>query len=500
MNQPRIYLTTSIPYVNARPHLGHALEFVQADVLARHHRARGRAVRLLSGTDDNALKNVAAARAAGADPAAFIAGNAAAFRDLAAPLGLSLDDFIRTSSDPRHRAGVERLWQRCAAAGDFTRRRYRGRYCTGCEQFYPEAELVDGRCPEHGTEPEQIEEENWFFALSRYTDRIAAAIRSGELVIQPEQRRNEILGLLAAGLPDISVSRPAERAAGWGIGVPGDPGQVVYVWWDALANYVTALGYAEDGSDFRDWWLDSTARVHVVGKGILRFHALTWLGQLLSAGLPLPTAIFVHDYLTTDGAKIAKSGAGGTAPVDPVALVHTYGQDAVRWWLAAGVTRVGDTDYTDRALVERHDADLANGLGNLVNRTLTLITKRRGGVLPDLAPDPDAAELHRDLATLPGRIDQALARFDLRAATAALVRTAGSINRYLQTAQPWRLPGDDPRFDRILATALAGCRLLAAELGPFVPAGAERLRDQLGSGPRVGAAAPVFPQFASAAR
>lgn len=490
MNEQRIYLTTSIPYVNARPHLGHALEFVQADILARHYRHRDRPVRLLSGTDDNALKNVTAARATGAEPAAFVAGNADAFERLAGPLGLSLDDFIRTSSDPRHRPGVEVIWRRCAAAGDFSKRTYRGRYCAGCEQFYPESELIEGRCPEHGTVPAEVDEENWFFALSRYEERIRTAIRSGEVIIEPEQRRNEILALIDAGLPDISVSRPAARSGGWGVGVPGDPDQVIYVWWDALANYVTSLGYAQDADDYRAWWRDSTDRIHVIGKGIVRFHALTWLGQLLSAGLPLPTAIFVHDYLTTGGNKIAKSASA--PPVDPEQLLQTYGQDAVRWWLAAGVTRVGDTDYTDRALIERHDADLANGLGNLVNRTVSLIHRRRNGTLPSLAPDPGPADVLHQVWQLPGQVDIALTRFDLRTAAGTSIESAGAVNRYLQVTQPWLLDDADPRLDQILATALSACRVVVDELTPFVPAGAARLARQVGVGPSVGAADPVF--------
>ncbi|WP_152363868.1 methionine--tRNA ligase [Microlunatus speluncae] len=494
MNDQRVYVTTSIPYVNARPHLGHALEFVQADILARHHRHRGRPVRLLSGTDDNALKNVTAARTTGADPAAFVAGNAAAFERLADPLGLSLDDFIRTSIDPRHRPGVERIWRRCAAAGDLFRRRYAGRYCAGCEQFLTDAELIDGLCPEHRTAPEPVEEENWFFALSRYAERIRAAIESGSVRIEPEPKQNEVLSLIDAGLPDISVSRPAARASGWGIGVPDDPSQVIYVWWDALANYVTSLGYAADGADYRTWWQGSDRRIHVIGKGITRFHALTWLGQLLSADLPLPTAIFVHDYLTVSGAKISKSSAGAE-PLDPAGLVDHYGQDAVRWWLAAGVARLGDTDFTPAALIEHHDADLANGVGNLANRAVALIIRRRGGALAALGPDPAGAELLAAAEALPALIDLALDRFDLRGATAGLIDVARAANRYLQQKEPWRLDLGDPRFDLVLGTVLTVSRVLAAELVPFVPLGASRLQRQLGSGMRVGAAKACFPQL-----
>src|SRR5690242_10658645 len=228
----RFYITTAIPYVNAAPHLGHALELVQADVLARHARRRGRPVRFLTGTDDNALKNVAAARAAGRDVRTFVDDNAARFAALRDPLALSFDDFIRTSADPRHAAGVTRLWRECAAAGDFYRRRYEGLYCAGCEQFYPEAELSGGLCPEHRTAAEHVAEENWFFRLSRYTDRLLEILESGRVRVEPPARRNEVLAFVRAGLTDFSVSRPATRAGGWGIPVPDDPDQVVYVWWD----------------------------------------------------------------------------------------------------------------------------------------------------------------------------------------------------------------------------------------------------------------------------
>ena len=242
------YITTTIPYVNARPHLGFALELVQADVLARHHRSIGEQVRFQAGTDDNSLKNVLAAEAAGVGVQEFVDASAAAFTGLAEPLSLSVDDLIRTSSDPRHRAGVERLWRACADSGDLYRRHYEGLYCVGCEQFYTPAELPDGRCPEHGTEPEQVSEENWFFRLSRYAAPLREAITSGRLRIEPAGRRHEVLALIDSGLADFSVSRPAERAGGWGIPVPGDPGQVIYVWFDALCNYVTALGYGQEGA------------------------------------------------------------------------------------------------------------------------------------------------------------------------------------------------------------------------------------------------------------
>jgi methionyl-tRNA synthetase len=499
----RFYITTAIPYVNAAPHLGHALELVQADVLARHRRLRGQPTRFLTGTDDNALKNVAAARAAGVDVRTFVDDNAARFAALRDPLALSFDDFIRTSVDPRHAAGVARLWRECAATGDFYRRRYQGLYCAGCEHFYLEAELTDDLCPEHLVTPEPVAEENWFFRLSRYTDRLLDILETGRVRVEPAARRNEVLAFVRAGLADFSVSRPSARAGGWGIPVPDDPDQVVYVWWDALTNYVTALGYGTDRADYQTWWVNSADRVHVVGKGIVRFHAVYWLALLLSAGLPLPTAVLVHDYLTADGAKLSKSAGNA---VDPTDLVGRHGGDAVRWWLLREVARVGDTDFTVERLVRRADGDLANGLGNLVNRTLTLVHKYRDGEVPQARRAPDSGEVARladACTTLADRVDRALADFDFRAATDALWSVVDEGNRLVEAARPWELASAErtgdrsaaARLDTVLTSLVRACRVLGDELQPFLPAGAERLRDQLRSGDRVGRPRPAFPRL-----
>ena len=294
-------------------------------MLARHQRLRGEPVRFLTGTDDNALKNVTAARAAGQDVRAFVDANAARFAALKHPLALSPDDFLRTSADQRHTAGVRDLWLACR--GDLYLRDYQGLYCPGCEQFYGPGE----ECTEHSGPLETVAERNWFFRLSSYQSQILDLLSSGAVQIKPAARRNEVLAFVRGGLSDFSVSRPAARADGWGIPVPGDPGQVVYVWWDALTNYVTALLSSEEL--YRRWWEESDERIHVIGKGIVRFHAVYWLALLLSAGRPLPTSILVHDYLTVDGAKISKA-AGNS--VDPVALAQQYGTDALRWWLLPG--------------------------------------------------------------------------------------------------------------------------------------------------------------------
>lgn len=536
----RVYLSTTIPYVNARPHIGHALELVQADVLARHYRRAGAQVRLQTGTDDNSLKNVLAADAAGVSVRDLVNRNAKAFASLREELSLSVDDFIRTSSDPRHRPGVERLWRACEASGDLYRRTYQGLYCTGCEQFYGPAELTAGNCPEHGVPPQPVAEENWFFRLSRFGGVLYDLIWSGELRIEPVSRRNEVLAFIAAGLDDFSASRPAGRARGWGIGVPGDPGQVIYVWWDALGNYITSLGYGQGtgASDYQRWWLGSGRRIHLAGKGVLRFHAVYWPAILLSAGLPLPTEIVVHDYLTAGGRKISKSSAPEEAG-DPAALAACYGADALRWWLIRETSRTGDTDFTVERLVSRANEDLANGLGNLVSRVVSLAHASRAGVVRPCALPPgtsrflaagadgradpgtsgeaghatraaepawpaDAGALRDTIARTPDAVRAALEQFDFRAAALAVWQIVEQANRYAETAQPWLLasaeragqPGAGRRLDEVLGALLAACQVLAAQLWPFVPDLAARVACACaGEAGRLPRPDPVFPRI-----
>jgi methionyl-tRNA synthetase len=501
MTAPHTYITTTIPYVNARPHIGFALEVVQADVLARFGRQHGDRIRFQAGTDDNSLKNVLAAQAAGQSVREFVDRNAEAFLALSPALSLTVDDVIRTSRDQRHRPGVERFWQACAAAGDLYRKRYEGLYCTGCEQFYSPAELRAGRCPEHDSEPQRVAEENWFFRLSRYGAALRQAITQGELRIEPAGRRNEVLAFIDGGLEDFSVSRPAERAGGWGIPVPGDPSQVIYVWFDALCNYVTALGYGTGDDAYRDWWTGAGRRVHLLGKGVLRFHAVYWPAMLLSSGQPLPTDIFVHDYLTAGGRKISKS-SGSAA--DPIALAAEYGPDAVRWWLLREVPRVGDADFTVERLIARADDELANGLGNLVNRVVAMIHRYRGGRVP--AAQPGAEDLGAAIGQAGGLIAAALADFDFRQATAAVWAIADEANRFINRIRPWELAraekdGDGQRLDAVLGGLFQACLALGRELAPFLPDAAERIIGQCT--PRDGllpAASPVFRRLSPGSR
>jgi methionyl-tRNA synthetase len=541
MSAARVYISTTIPYVNGRPHLGHALELVQADVLARHHRLAGTEVRFQTGTDDNALKNVLAADAEGISTRELVDRNAAAFAELRGPLRLSFDDFIRTSSDPRHLPGVERLWRACAASGDLYRRPYEGLYCVGCEQFYKPDELPGGRCPEHGTRPQQVAEENWFFRLSRYAGQLHELISSGRLRIEPAARRNEVLGLIGAGtgLEDFSVSRSTDRARGWGIPVPGDPSQVIYVWWDALGNYITALGYGSGADDYQHWWGGADRRIHLAGKGVLRFHAVYWPAILLSAGEPLPTDILVHDYLTIDGRKISKSAAGAAGNLagpaalaspaglpGPAGLASRFGTDALRWWLLREVPRVGDTDFTAGRLIARANDDLANDLGNLVNRVVSLVHRYRDGKVPQpgelsdgwpgelsdgwpgelsdgwpgepsggrpgerpggrsegepgsaaSVPLPDPSLLLAACRNAPGRVQDALDAYDFRAAAAAIWDIVDQANRYVERTEPWHLArahraGDASagrRLDAVLEVLIGASRVLACQLAPFVP-------------------------------
>ena len=333
------FVSTSIPYVNAPPHVGFALELVQADVIARSRRQRGDDVFFLTGTDENALKNVQVAQDLGLTPRELCDLNAPAFERLVTALNASVNGFIRTST-PEHHTGARQLWEACRAE-DIFRKAYQGLYCIGCEDFYTESELTDGRCPIHGTVPESVSEENWFFDLARYQQALDERLDGGDLTVAPLTRRNEALSFVRQGLRSFSISRSRSRSGDWGVEVPGDPDQTMYVWFDALANYVTGIGYGSAPADFERYWLSADERIHVIGKDILRFHAIQWPATLLSAGLPLPTAVCVHGFLTVDGEKISKSS--GTA-VDPIPIIERYGADALRYYLLRAIPAGADGD------------------------------------------------------------------------------------------------------------------------------------------------------------
>jgi methionyl-tRNA synthetase len=492
------YITTAIPYVNAPPHLGFALEAVLADVIARHRRLRGDEVRFQSGTDDNSLKNVRAAEQAGVATETLVRQNAARFAGLASCLALSYDDFLGTSVDERHRRGVVALWRACRASGDLYKRRYRGLYCLGCEAFCNPDELPDGRCPEHGSAPEVVEEENWFFRLSRHRDRILRLIESGALAITPASSRNEVLAFLRAGLEDVSVSRATARARGWGIPVPDDDSQVVYVWLDALGNYINALDWAGQGAAYGRFWSGPGRRVHVVGKGIVRFHAVIWPALLLSAGLPLPTDLVVHGYLTVEGQKIGKSRGNA---VDPEELVARFGRDAVRHFLLRHVRPFADSDFSEARLRAARDAELADQLGNLVRRTVTLLQRQPSGApptTPSVAQAPDQ-ELRARAGRLPAALDEAFARFATDEGLGAVFDFIAATNRYLEQTAPWKLHGDPGRLLVVLGHAREAVRIGSLALAPFLPETAEAITTQLGERPPIAGTWPEALRWREAA-
>lgn len=489
--QPRWYVTTAIPYVNARPHIGFALEIVLTDALARYHRLKGDDTWFLTGTDDNSLKNVRAAEKEGMPTQEFVNLNAASFEGLRGPLNLSFDDFIRTSVDSRHTAGVRKLWEAAARNGDIYTKPYRGLYCVGCEQFYTEDELIDGLCPEHLTRPEEVEEVNYFFRLSRYADQLIDLIETNKLRIVPQTRRNEVLSFIRRGLEDFSVSRSQTRAHGWGIPVPGDDSQVMYVWFDALGNYITALGYADNGPLYQRYWVDNPSRTHVIGKGIVRFHAVYWPAMLLSAGVPLPTTIFVHGYVTVEGEKISKS-LGNV--IDPVELVQEYGTDAVRYYLLREIPATDDGDFALERFIRTGNSDLADRLGNLLNRVVSMVARYYGGAVP--APAEQQEEADHDLIAaaqgLDARVDAAMERFAPHEALAAIWDLVNAANKYVEDMKPWALvkarkssdsaeaAHAEARLATVLYNLAEALRLIAHYCVPFIPATAEALAAQLG--------------------
>ncbi len=460
------FISTSIPYVNARPHLGHALEFVQADIIARYKRLLNEDVFFLSGTDDNALKNVRAAEAAGEPVADYVNKNAENFRSLLRDLTISNDDFIRTSTDRRHIAGVEKLWNSCKKE-DIYKKKYKGFYCVGCEEFKTEKILVSGECPEHlGVKLEEIEEENYFFKLSNYKDQIEKVIVSGELQIIPEIRKNETLAFIKGGLEDFSISRSKERAHGWGIPVPGDESQMIYVWFDALSNYITALGYAENSEKFTNYWQEGDERVHVIGKGVNRFHTIYWPAILLSAGIRLPSKVFIHGYVTIGGEKMSKS-IGNV--VDPNDLIKEYGPETVRHFLAQHTHPFNDTDLTIGRFRAVYGGDLVDGLGNLVARIMQLAQTHLSTKVQDLT----APELQKEYTEgfKSYRIDQV---------SDHVFREIRKVDSEIDHKKPFSVVKDDPEEGkRIISDLVKNLYHISYLLVPFMPETSKKITDAI---------------------
>lgn len=470
----KFYITTAIPYVNDRPHLGHALEFVQADVLARYHRAQGDETLLLSGADENALKNVQAAERAGVPVRDFIQANADLFLDLARRLNINFDIFQRGSDTEHHYPSSQELWRRCAAAGDIYKKSYEGLYCLGCETFYTTDELTpEGECHEHpGRKLEMVAEENYFFRLSRYRDRIAGLIQADELKIIPETRKNEVLGFLRGPVEDISISRSNERARNWGVPVPDDDTQRMYVWFDALNIYQSGVGFGWDEKTYKKWW---PADTHLIGKGILRFHAVYWPAFLLSAGLPLPRSVTVHGYITADGQKMSKT-VGNV--VDPFALIEKYGTDAVRYYLLREIPSSEDGDFSYEKFEARYNGDLANGIGNLVARVAALGEKISPVNLSDAyLEDPILPALKQASA----RHEKAIDAFHLNEALGVIGELVSVGDKYINDHKPWAI-ADEAALRRILGNAGQLIGAVSHLLAAFLPETARKINEQVGVG------------------
>ena len=472
------YITTTIPYVNGHPHVGFALELAQADAYARYQRLVGSAVRFQTGADENALKNVLTARKRGIATRTLVDENTDRFVDLCAALGISNDSFIKTSGS-LHRQGVERFWSRLRR-DDLYERDYTGLYCVGCEDFLHERDLVEGRCVDHDAPLTEVRERNWFFRLSRYQAEIRDAICSRRLAIQPEKRRREILAFVDRGLLDISVSRCIDKYGDWGIRVPGDRTQVVYVWIDALINYLSGLGFGSTG-DWEAVWSGSTRKIHFIGKNVWKFHAVYWPALLLSAGIGLPDEILVHGFLTENGRKISKSG-GFT--VDPFECVNDFGSDAVRYFLLRAISPFEDGDFSLDRLKALYNADLANGLGNLVSRVTRLCEKAEYGRWEE-----------GGVPTAPEGYHEAFEDFRFDRVLAALGECVTRANRDIESTRPWELVKRDTE---VLVPKLTGwldeLHRIGTWIVPFLPDAAVAIRDEISRDP-VRASPPLYPRL-----
>jgi len=471
----KFYITTAIPYVNAAPHVGHALEFVQADTIARVHRLLGDDTRLLSGGDENALKNVQAAEKAGVPVQEFIDKNSALFEDLAKKLNVQFDVFQKGSDKEHHYVASQKLWKLCEH--DIYKKSYEGLYCIGCEQYYTKDELNEnGECFEHpGKKLELVKEENYFFKLSRYQDTLMKLITEDTIRLVPETKKNEMLAFLKGPLQDISISRSNQRAKNWGVPVPGDDTQRMYVWFDALNIYQSGIGFGWDEKQYNKWW---PADVHVIGKGITRFHAIYWPAFLLSAGLSLPKTILVHGYFTVDGQKMSKT-VGNI--VDPNTLIEKYGAESLRYYFLRELPTFADGDFSERRFKELYNSDLANGLGNLIARVAKLAGATTWPILDVTYED-----------IFKGTYKKSIEEFHLHDSLSIIWETIKTTDQYINDKKPWTLSGEE--LKKILTPAIENIRSIAIQLQPFLPETAKKILKQY-QGPIITSEPPMFPRI-----
>ena len=468
----RFYVTTPIYYVNDVPHIGHAYTTVTADALARWHRLLGDDVHFLTGTDEHGLKVAQSAEAAGITPQEQADRNSARFREVWELLDISYDDFIRTT-EPRHHAAVQALLAQVYERGDIELDTYEGPYCVSCEAYYTEAELVDGHCPIHTSKPVTVlKEENWFFRLSRYQNRLLEWIDANPEVIQPDTKRNEVLGFIRQGLDDVSITR---TSLDWGVPVPWAPGHVFYVWYDALINYATAVGLGSDEERFAAWWPHVH---HLIGKEIIRFHCVYWPALLMAAGLEPPHRVFVHGWLLLGGEKLSKTehGPAKLTEIAPARLVEDFGVDGYRYHFLRDTTFGSDGEFSYEGMVGRFNADLANNLGNLLSRVATVVAKKCGGTGPAPNPHSPLAAIAQEAYAAAADAWQRTQPSEALDATWRLIREA---NAHLEVNEPWKAePG--PAVDAVLGDALEVLRLVAVLASPAMPSTCAEIWSRIG--------------------
>jgi methionyl-tRNA synthetase len=496
------YITTPIYYANGEPTIGHVYTTIAADTIARYQRLQGQDTFLVTGTDEHGVNIERIATQRGTTPRAHVDQIAASFQRLFPRLDVTYDGFVRTSSERHKRAALE-LWRRLQASGDLYRGTYEGDYCPRCEAYYAQADLLEGTlCPVHGLPTERVAEENWFFRLSRYQTELERLVGQTELV-QPAFRRNEVLAQLRDGLSDFSASRKQVK---WGIPVPENPDEVIYVWVEALASYLTGVGFPDAPATFERYW---PAAAHLIGKEIIRFHCLYWPALLLSAGLPLPKRVYAHGWLTREGQKISKTTGNS---IDPTALVDEFGPDAVRYYFVRAIPFGQDGDFSYQAFVERYNADLANDFGNLVQRATKLAVANAGAPIKAEPGGPERS-LRDSAHRLETQVGRAYERFALHDAAAAVGEFVRDANRYLDATTPWFLARDgDPRLGLVLDHALEAARLAAWYYAPIIPRGSTEAYCRIvGTPPLAGqgrfgrvahrddiqVGAPIFPRIAS---